>query len=1220
MKGESIMKERILRALGILFAVALIAGGILTAVIAEEAPTVSIEYFTLSHENAVYIEYAVDYRGFDGVPGNTGMLYWTKEPVKPELGTEDSRSGMLGYDEINGQKYYIFKYANLTAAQMCDDIWACAYATVDGTTYYSNVEKYSVETYAARKLGLVSGVEGTKDETLKDLLRAMLEYGEKAQKHFKDARQDIYPTDILHPVTVTFDADNGTTPTAQTVWRNRKPAKPADPTKDGYTFAGWRNGNTEWNFDTDTVTEDVTLTAHWEEILPSEGLNYSSNGNGTCYVSGRGICTDTEIVIPSVSPSQETVIGVGYRAFRGSNIQSVVLPDSVTYLGKESFENCYSLKSVSFSAFLEDVAHQSFNNCSSLKKVDMTRCQKPITFGFEAFDDCYDMQVDISDIAMWCASSGKYGPMSELRSVLLVSGERPTSINIPEGVASIGDFAFISCTSMTEVTIPASVKQIGQNAFAKCTSLCSVAISSGTRSIGNMAFWGCSNLTDISIPNSVTSIGTDAFSDCNKLIQVENGVWYVDKWVVDCDTSVTDVSLRDNTAGFGDSAFSGCSSLTNITIPNVVTAIGNYVFSGCRSLTSITIPSNVTSIGNSAFYNCSNLTNITIPSCVTSIGISAFSNCSGLVDMTLPFVGNSFEGTANTNFGYIFGTSNYTYNASYVPKSLKTVTVTGNGKIDENAFYGLDWITVIRNWFTVTFDSNGGEVIPSQTVKKGESAVKPEDPVKAGYAFAGWYNGNKVWNFDTDVVTGDVTLTARWTEIPTSKGLKYTSNGDGTCYVSGFGSCKDTNLVIPSYSETGDRVTAIGNYAFGGDSQRFKVTSVVIPEGVTAIGNYAFNDCTALVSVVIPEGVISVGERAFNGCISLVRVAFPDSMVSLGRSAFCYCTSLIELKFGKGLESYGGDILFPENCLESIIVDKDNPYFHSTGNCLIHTESKTLILGCRNSIIPADGSVTIIANEAFEAFYGCKGLTSIVIPECITTIGPDAFYNCDGLTSIIIPNSVQSIGSRAFASCENLTSIIIPDGVKSIPYEAFYFCTSLKSVKIPDSVTSLGHRAFFGCRNLTELLIPDTVTSIGEQAFNECTGLIQKEGGVWYVGSWVVGCDQSVTTVTLRGQVVGIIDRAFQKCNLLTSITLSDGVAFIGEYVFFGCTSLTSVSLPGSVTHIGSDVFYNCDGLTDITYAGTKSQWKSLDKGWEWDHSDRYKVTIHCTDGDIVKS
>ena len=1234
------MKERILRALGILFAVALIAGGILTAVIAEEAPTVSIEYFTLSHENAVYIEYAVDYRGFDGVPGNTGMLYWTKEPVKPELGTEDSRSGMLGHDEINGQKYYIFKYANLTAAQMCDDIWACAYATVDGTTYYSNLEKYSVETYAARKLGLVPGVEGTKDETLKDLLRAMLEYGEKAQKHFKDARQDIYPTDILHPVTVTFDADNGTTPTAQTVWRNRKPAKPADPTKDGYTFAGWRNGNTEWNFDTDTVTEDVTLTAHWNvAIRYSEGLSFDSNGDGTCSVSGIGTCTDTELNIPPVALDNERVTGISDDAFRScGNLTSVTIPDGVTYIGDWAFGGCKSLTNITLPEGLTHIGGNAFSGCSSL-----------------------------------------------------------TSITFPEGLWFIGDYAFRGC-SISSIRIPAGVTSIGTASFWGCGSLASIEVADGNKtfhaagnclietdtktllsgsknsripadgsvtSIVDGAFAYCSDLSDLAIPSTVTQIGWDAFLGCDKLIQKENGISYVGKWVVGCDDSATSVTLRDDTVGIAEKAFYNCWGLTQVTIPSGVKNIGGVAFFNCinliqkedgvwyvdkwaigcdesatninlrngtvgiadrafnhrLALTNVTVPSGVTFVGNGAFAYCK-MTSITIPNSVTYIGKGAFEKCEDLQCIVLPFVGSTPNGTVNTHFGYIFGADSNTDNANYVPKSLTKVSFRGTAKdftIDENAFYGLTGVTVVQE-FRVEYNYGDGFGNRIQYVSKGSFAPKPADATKDGYRLVGWFHGDREWNFDTDTVTGDVTLTARWTEIPTSKGLKYTSNGDGTCYVSGFGSCKDTNLVIPSYSESGDRVTAIGNYAFGGDSQRFNVTSIVIPEGVTAIGNYAFNDCTALVSVVIPEGVISVGERAFNGCISLVRVAFPDSMVSLGRSAFCYCTSLIELRFGKGLESYGGDILFPENCLESIIVDKDNPYFHSAGNCLIRTESKTLILGCRNSIIPADGSVTIIANEAFEAFYGCKGLTSIVIPECITTIGPDAFYNCDGLTSIIIPNSVQSIGSRAFASCEKLTSIVIPDGVKSIPYEAFYFCTSLKSVKIPDSVTSIGHRAFFGCRNLTELLIPDTVTSIGEQAYNECTGLIQKEGGVWYVGSWVVGCDQSVTTVTLRGQVVGIIDRAFQKCNLLTSITLSDGVAFIGEYVFFGCTSLTSVSLPGSVTHIGSDVFYNCDGLTDITYAGTKSQWKSLDKGWEWDHSDRYKVTIHCTDGDIVKS
>lgn len=684
------MKERILRALGILFAVALIAGGILTAVIAEEAPTVSIEYFTLSHENAVYIEYAVDYRGFDGVPGNTGMLYWTKEPVKPELGTEDSRSGMLGYDEINGQKYYIFKYANLTAAQMCDDIWACAYATVDGITYYSNVEKYSVETYAARKLGLVPGVEGTKDETLKDLLRAMLEYGEKAQKHFKDARQDIYPTDILHPVTVTFDADNGTTPTAQTVWRNRKPAKPADPTKNGYTFAGWRNGNTEWNFDTDTVTEDVTLTAHWNvAIRYSEGLSFDSNGDGTCSVSGIGTCTDTELNIPPVALDNERVTGISRSAFRGcENLTNVTIPDCVISIGYYAFNGCSSLTTITipfvgasmnetsathfgfiFGASSDDhnskyvpsslrtvivtggtnIGDYAFSDCSSLTSIAIPDSMTSI--GASAFYGCSSLSgVYITNLAKWCDISfisDEGNPLYYAHNLYL-NGTLVTDLDIPNSVTSIGSSVFSGCSSLTSITIPESVTSIGKKAFSYCNNLTNIVIPESVTSIENYAFFGCSSLTNITIPKSVTNIGEYAFYKCSSLkcISIPNGV-----------TSI------------GASAFYECSSLASITIPSSVTSIGSYVFSRCSSLEDITVASgntvyhsrenclietatkrlitgcktsvipsdgSVASIGVGAFFGCSSLESITIPNSVTNIGYAAFNECSGMTSITIP--------------------------------------------------------------------------------------------------------------------------------------------------------------------------------------------------------------------------------------------------------------------------------------------------------------------------------------------------------------------------------------------------------------------------------------------------------------------------------------------------------------------------------------------------------------------------------------------------------
>ncbi len=117
------------------------------------------------------------------------------------------------------------------------------------------------------------------------------------------------------------------------------------------------------------------------------------------------------------------------------------------------------------------------------------------------------------------------------------------------------------------------------------------------------------------------------------------------------------------------------------------------------------------------------------------------------------------------------------------------------------------------------------------------------------------------------------------------------------------------------------------------------------------------------------------------------------------------------------------------------------------------------------------------------AFYGCSSLTSIVLPNSVTSIVESAFQGCTSLTSITIPDSVTSIGESAFADCSGLTSISIPDSVTSITNSAFYRCTSLTSITIPNSVTSIGICAFAGCTGLTSITIPDSVTSIGQQAF-----------------------------------------------------------------------------------------------------------------------------------------
>jgi len=228
------------------------------------------------------------------------------------------------------------------------------------------------------------------------------------------------------------------------------------------------------------------------------------------------------------------------------------------------------------------------------------------------------------------------------------------------------------------------------------------------------------------------------------------------------------------------------------------------------------------------------------------------------------------------------------------------------------------------------------------------------------------------------------------------------------------------------------------------------------------------------------------------------------------------------------------------------------------------------------------------------AFYNCSNLTSVAIPDSVTTIGDWAFYDCSSLASVIIPDSVTSIGNSAFSKCSSLTSInvddnnnnyksvngvlfskdgkkliaypggiegcySIPDSVTDIGDDAFSYCSSLTSVTIPDSVTSIGDWAFSGCSSLTSVTIPDSVTSIGNWAFSGCS---------------------SLTSVTIPDSVTIIGNRAFSFCSSLTSVTIPDSVTNIGAEAFSDCSSLTSVTIPDSVTAIGDRAFFLCEDLT----------------------------------------
>ncbi|MBO5457753.1 MAG: leucine-rich repeat protein [Clostridia bacterium] len=236
---------------------------------------------------------------------------------------------------------------------------------------------------------------------------------------------------------------------------------------------------------------------------------------------------------------------------------------------------------------------------------------------------------------------------------------------------------------------------------------------------------------------------------------------------------------------------------------------------------------------------------------------------------------------------------------------------------------------------------------------------------------------------------------------------------DGGAYAGVIGYEGTATRVRIADTYNGLPVKTIYDQAFNNND---KITSVIIPDNVTSIGSRAFDDCDSLTSVVIGDSVTSIGERAFSFCDSLTSVEIPDSVTSIGDYAFNSCSSLTFNEYG--------------NC--QYLGNEENPY-----HALIQAKTENY------SAYTIHEDTKVIADYAFS---GCTRMSSIVIPDSVTSIGNGAFSFCDSLTSVEIPDSVTSIGGGAFCGCSNLTSVEIPDSVTSIGYEAFVGCSSLTSV------------------------------------------------------------------------------------------------------------------------------------------------------------------------------
>lgn len=457
------------------------------------------------------------------------------------------------------------------------------------------------------------------------------------------------------------------------------------------------------------------------------------------------------------------------------------------------------------------------------------------------------------------------------------------------------------------------------------------------------------------------------------------------------------------------------------------------------------------------------------------------------------------------------------------------------------------------------------------------------------------------------IAASPVTGANQQTTIQTPRSVEPKS---GTCGESATWSISAEGVL--TISGTG----AIGDYSENDapwQSLRADITAIVIEKGITRIGNYAFHDCRVATSAALPEGLVEIGENAFRSCGALEGINLPPELTTIGIGAFYYTSALTSITIPGSVETFSD--AFNDSGLETVTIEHgvDEVDSYAFCNCY-HLKSVTLpdsiqsignyaFSGCQQleELDLPDGITSFgeyaFANTAISEFEFPEGasinagvlqntsITSIVIPQGVTTIGQNAFYGCENLATVTFPSTLTRIEGGAF-SYTALTSLHLPDGVEFIGHSAFRECNVLETVTMTDSVTTMDDNAFDHCDILRSVTLSDQIETIGLQTFSQC---------------------KKLETIHLPASLKTIGNDAFQYCESLRSLTLPDGTESIGSLAFRGCSVLEAVVIPASVTSIDSgwnnnSVFAYCGVLTLYVTPGSHAETYAKERGITYEY------------------
>ena len=854
----------------------------------------------------------------------------------------------------------------------------------------------------------------------------------------------------------------------------------------------------------------------------------------------------------------------------------VTIPDGVTEIGSNAFENCKALTGIVIPDSVTKIGMNAFRGCTGLKEV-----------------------------------------------------------TVPDGVTSIEDHVFYHCEAMERVSLPKGIVSIGHSSFEYCLKLTDIQLPSGLKSIDHSAFWACRSLVKLMLPQSLETIGNTSFGKCSAMnpLQVPETLKSIGeigpeapRFCCETGTDAAYVISKASTYNY----FCEDGLMLRYTFdskgePDGGLVLNDYV--GAKK--EVLIPSDVTSINNEdIFKDRTDLVAIRFQG-NTPVSTSYFTGCTAVIQCPAGYSNAVYllqqQASSQLNIATYTGSTLMCYAGSLTKLKLQNDWIY---EIAADAFNGsssdadsLETIILpayLQHLLDGTFSDldNLKEIYFGDELNQiGEKCFgeRTAGELPKLYCTAGTKTARTLSNAGYTFLTPHVhtivtqpAVEATYTETGKTEGsycsecgevftaqedvpalgekdFTFTTDDTGAT-VTGY-TGENTDVQLPSVLG-GKPVVAIGANAFNGNET---ITSVTLPDSVTQLEGFTFSDCSDLQSVILPKTLESLPRSTFSGCQKLTDVTLPAGLKTIESYAFKDCGSLREITLPEGLQSIEMGAFWDCRSLNSVTLPASLEWLQTGafGGCtgltdlqdlsgkflktidgIVYSADQTQIVAVLASI---SGNVEFaegITEIPMGLFDGNTRITGVVIPEGVTRLDWCSFRNCVNLETVQLPESLTRIEEEVFEGCQNLTGITLPAGLEYIGMEAFAECRRLSSITLPAGLQYNEPMAFRNCNGLTEL---------------------QDLSGRFYqtVDGMVYSADGSEAVLALA--------------TVPENVQIMEGVTSISAYALAGQEKIVSVLLPDSVLEINSTAISENVLIrsSDAAYAHTWAQ----ENGRQWEHA-----------------